>query len=98
MRAGWALMLDRLSQSGVRGVVTLNGQRAAQGQIRISPLGLDAQANDSVQNYPIKADGTFHAVLKPGMYKVSFADDDAETSVDVTVGSERVNVNLDLVD
>jgi hypothetical protein len=98
MRPGWALMLDRLSQSGVRGVVTLNGQRAAQGQLTITSLGLDAQAKDSVQTYPVKADGTFHAILKPGMYKVSFTINGAEVSADVTVGNDRVDVNLDLVD
>ena len=99
MRPGWALMLDRLSQSGIRGVATVNGRRAAQGQIRITSMGLDTQTNDSVQTYPIKTDGTFHVILKPGMYRVSFADDnDAETSVDVTVGRERIDVNLDLLD
>jgi hypothetical protein len=62
-------------------------------------MGLDTQTNDSVQTYPIKTDGTFHVILKPGMYRVSFADDnDAETSVDVTVGRERIDVNLDLLD
>ena len=96
MRPGWALMLDRLSQSGVRGAVTINGRRPMEGAITVTPLSDTLGLSDGSQNYPLKSDGTFHVILKPGMYRVTFSDQNAVTSTDVTVGEERVDISLNL--
>lgn len=95
MRPGWALMLDRLAQSGVRGTVTVDGQRALKGMITVTPLHQPREQTDGVQKYKLKNDGKFHVILNPGMYRVSFVDDTIVMSVDVTIGAERIDLNLD---
>jgi hypothetical protein len=96
MRPGWALMLDRLGQSGVRGSVMVNGQRAVTGMITVTPLTQALGVPAGAQSYPLKIDGTFHIIVKPGMYRVSFSDQDAVTYQDVTVGEERLDLSLDV--
>jgi hypothetical protein len=91
MRPGWALMLDRLGQSGVRGSVTVNGQRAVKGIVTVTPL---SQALEDSHTYPLKSDGTFHVILNPGMYRVSFSDQDMVVSQDVTIGGELLELAL----
>jgi carboxypeptidase T len=91
MRPGWALMLDRLGQSGVRGSVTVNGQRAVKGIVTVKSLN---QVLEDSHTYPLKNDGTFHVILSPGMYRVSFSDQDTVVSHDVTIGGERLELAL----
>ena len=91
MRPGWALMLDRLGQSGVRGSVTVNGQRAVKGIVTVTPL---SQTLEDSHTYPLKSDGTFHVILNPGMYRVSFSDQEMVVSQDVTIGGELLELAL----
>lgn len=60
-RAGWQLLLDRAASSGVRGQVS----DATEIDVR------DGQ-DKLVQTYKVNPDGTFHIVLNPGSYKLSF--------------------------
>lgn len=98
MRPGWALMLDRLKQSGIRGVVTVQGQRAMNGNVTVMPLALNSKDLGESQTYPVKQDGTFHAIVKPGMYRVSFNGHDAVMSMDVTVGDNRLDLSMNVQD
>jgi carboxypeptidase T len=96
MRPGWALMLNRLGQSGVRGVVTLNGERARTGSVTVAPLAIEKQMKNESLTYPLKADGSYHIILKPGMYRVRYQDGTRFVDRDITVGGDRVDLDLEL--
>lgn len=96
MRAGWAFMLDRLGQSGIRGIVNVNGERAVGGTATVSSLSSDRDKELPVKTYRIKADGTFHVVTDPGMYKISVQYGDAISEQNITVGASRQDLVLNL--
>lgn len=98
LRAGWGLLLDKLDASGVRGVVTDGAGRTQPGTVltveSMSRSGSSIQAAPTT--WQIKADGTYHVVLNPGMYRLTFAFNGRSAVREVTVGSQRVDLNVDL--
>jgi carboxypeptidase T len=60
-RAGWQLILNRASASGVRGkTATANEIDVRDGQDKL------------IQTYKVNPDGTYHIVLNPGSYKLTY--------------------------
>jgi carboxypeptidase T len=96
MRAGWGFMLDRMQQSGIRASVSIEGQRANTGVVIVTPIAGDQRMGAPVRTYKIKSDGSFHVVIDPGMYTVSVSVGDRSTQQDVTVGSRRVDLTVEL--
>jgi len=96
MRPGWALMLDRLEQSGVRGQVTVDGQRSTDGTLTVTPLGSSSELLNQPVTHRLKNDGSFHVVLDPGMYKLTVSSNGAVHEANVTVGAVREEFNFDL--
>lgn len=70
-RAGWMHLLERMNGPGIHGVVpnksfnTIKISRAGEGKV--------------VQTYKVNPDGSFHIIVKPGKYDLSF--EGAETKV-----------------
>jgi hypothetical protein len=96
LRAGWGYMLDRMSQSGIRGTVTVNGQRAVNGTVVVTPVSDSSLPGTAVRTYKVKPDGTFHVVIEPGMYKVSVSVGGATSDVDETVGADLKEISVQL--
>lgn len=96
MRAGWQLLLNRLEQSGVRGFVA-DGAGRARPQATITVESMVGQQPTGLP--PVlrtKADGTYHLVLNPGMYRLGFAAGGRTIVKEVTVGSGRVQLDVEL--
>jgi hypothetical protein len=96
VRPAWQLVLDRLSGSGVRGVVTENGAPATAARVTVSSGAGDAPP---AQERPVNPDGSFHVVLRPGTYHVKVtargrARPTFET--DVMVADSRIDLEIPL--
>ena len=90
LRPGWQLLLDRLDQSGVRGVLT--GGALAQGtQVQLSTVsGLRV-----TQTRVVAPDGSFHFIANAGHYNLHVtAPGHAAVDQKVTIGSTRQNVTI----
>lgn len=93
LRAAWTYLLDRASESGVRGIVHDSSGAQITGTVTVKGTG----ASRFTQTLPLKKDGTFHVVLQPGNYAVSIAASGGNSqSRDVMVGSERVDIDFSL--
>jgi hypothetical protein len=101
-RPGWGYLLDRLDGSGIHGVV-LNSALEPRPDIPVvvtklegSPTG--ASLGQIVWSEPIqsvsKKDGSFHVVLAPGAYRVTFGSGQSQVFRDVMVGDQRVDFNM----
>ncbi len=64
-RVGWQLLLDRVQASGIRGSL----DTAIRSQVEIDVA--DA-AGRAVLTYKVNPDGTYHIVLAPGRYQLTF--------------------------
>jgi hypothetical protein len=86
LRAAWTYALDRVAGSGVRGMAPKGAS------ITVQPLG--AAAGDTY-TAKVKDDGSYHIVMVPGAYKLTFATADGRTvEKDVTVGEDRVDIDV----
>lgn len=65
-RKGWMHLLDRLDESGIRGVVPASLQ-SGYDFIKVFKAG------KLIQKYKVNPDGTFHIVLNPGAYSFEFS-------------------------
>jgi len=84
VRPAWQLLMDRLDHSAVRGFV--KGMKMT----RVSVQGATFS-----QTYPIHADGSYHAVVNPGDYQLTFSGPGLK-SVERTVHVGKDRMNLDL--
>jgi carboxypeptidase T len=92
LRPGWTMLLNRLEGSGVRGFVS-DGAGRAQPQTTVTVSNLaDPKALATTQR--VKADGTYHLVLNPGMYRLSFELGGQVETRDVTIGADRVEMDV----
>ncbi len=90
-RAAWQFLLNRVQQSGIRGVV--DGATAG-GVVQVSSANTSATKPFNA-TYKLKKDGSFHIVLEPGMYNVSIAiPGRAAIESQVTVGASRVDLEF----
>jgi len=93
MRPAWGLLLDKLSGSGVRGVIRDNSGRAnPNATITVASLGDNLLASNTMN---VKPDGTYHLILLPGMYNISFNQNGEIIEKEVTIGDTRVDLDID---
>ncbi len=71
IRKAWTLVLDKMAGSGVRGKV-LSAEGGAVTQFNVVVEKVVGAQTTLFQNYRGNPDGTFHVILKPGDYKLSF--------------------------
>jgi hypothetical protein len=98
LRGAWSLLLDRLSGSGIRGRIT---DGAGRGDANASVTLHSLTAFPSPQTmadvtWQVKSDGTFHFVLNPGTYRLTFESQGRRTEREVTVGVQRVDMDVEL--
>jgi hypothetical protein len=95
MRAAWQMLLNRLDQSGIRGKVRdLSGKSSPDVVIEVQRLDQGLFVG-KVQN-KVKKDGSFHVVLNPGRYQVTFTSGASRVSKDVMIGASRVDFDVEL--
>jgi hypothetical protein len=95
-RKAWQLLLDRLDGSGVRGMVRTN-QGLALSSFSVKIEKETAKGFVNYMTYKGKADGTFHAVLKPGNFRLTISAPNMVTSIEeVTVTEKREELNIEL--
>lgn len=86
-RAGWQYLLNRLNGPGVRGHLSAKGNEALVVEVKDATGKL-------FQNYRVNPDGTYHVVLNPGTYTLSFlAGTRVLESKQVTVTDRRLDLN-----
>jgi carboxypeptidase T len=94
VRAAWQYLIRRVHQSGVRGKVeSVGGLTVSEAVVHVTSM---TKQSDVGQMFPVRPDGTFHAVLTPGSYKISVAIGDQVTEKEILVGADLVNVDLQL--
>lgn len=94
MRSAWSMLLDRVEGSGIRGLVNIsNGRNPSDIKVRIESLDKPMLV---AQTLPLNPDGTFHFVVKPGMYSISLTDGQFTLPPNnVQVDADRVELDLD---
>jgi hypothetical protein len=95
LRPAWTYLMEKLSGSGVRGLVT-DGAGRAQPNAVLTVSSLSSQSLTAPQTVHVKADGTYHLVLNPGMYHLSFDMGERHVEHDVTIGAQRVDLDVEL--
>jgi len=94
MRPGWKMLFNRLAGSGVRGVVRdAAGNTLPQTMLKVETLGSGVV---EPINWKIKGDGTFHVVLNPGTYKLTFNLAGKVVERDVTIGADRIDLDIEM--
>lgn len=71
VRPSWQHLLDRLSASGVKGVMEVEADKT----YRIKVEKRDNGALSEIIDYKVNPDGSFHIVLEPGDYRVSVREE-----------------------
>jgi hypothetical protein len=66
-RAGWQLLLDRSAGPGVRGVIT----SATSAKLEIDVIDIKGKV---IQVYKVNPDGSYHIILNPGDYTLTFRE------------------------
>ena len=95
LRPAWQLLLDRLSGSGVRGTVTVNGAPGADARVGVTATG--SGATPAVRERQVNPDGSFHLVVAPGSYHVVVtAAGRPPFATDITVAGARVDLTIAL--
>ena len=95
-RVGWQYLLDRVHQSGLRGMV-----KTAQG-LPAKNFNLKVYKNNNgkkvfFQNYVGHSTGMYHLVLNPGKYTLEvFQNKKVVTTENVSVNNKLENVNLEI--
>ena len=89
------MLLDRmLTGSGVRGLVTDGSGRANPDvMVTVDSLGDNGLASSTSQ---VKADGTYHLILKPGMYRLTFMLNGMMAEREITISNNRVDLDVTL--
>ncbi len=89
-RPGWGKLLDRVSESSIRGYLSEENINAST-SITVEGLG----DNNYKSVHKAKVDGSFHVIVKPGMYSVTINTPNLEViKKEVTVGKDRVELTL----
>ncbi len=92
-RDAWQYLLDRAAQSGVRGVVSQNGQNLSEYKIDVYKVSNGNAAK--YQDYIGHRTGAFHLVLNPGEYKLVFSKNGNEFgSTNITIDDKLKWVEL----
>jgi hypothetical protein len=92
-RKGWMYLLDRLKESGIRGDVSLNGQKLDSYEIEVYKQG----SSQVFQRYLGHKSGAYHLVLNPGKYELRFINNNKLLSSRSVVVSHKLEIlNVDL--
>lgn len=95
LRSAWQMLLNRLDQSGIRGEIrTLSGTPRA--DVAIDVQRLEGGAFVGAVQTKGKKDGSFHVILNPGRYRVTFKSGASQVAKDVMVGPTRANFDVQL--
>lgn len=80
-RPGWQHLLNRLGESGIKGIVQDKGTSIN------ATIAVYHASGKLFQNYRVNPDGTFHIVVNPGQYqlRMNFGDHDV---IDIEVGKD----------
>lgn len=96
LRPAWSYLLDKLDGSSVRGTITDAAGRA-QPHTNVTVESLGRKGNDAAPyTWRVKADGTYHVVLNPGMYRLTFELNGRTQAHDVTIGATRTELDVQL--
>lgn len=92
-KAGWQLLLDRIEGPGFRGVLkAANGDIVTSYTVKVEKVTKDGKK--FVQTYRGNPDGSFHIVLNPGEYALTFKSGrGGEISVTQSLLERRVELN-----
>lgn len=94
-RKGWQHLLERLDGSGIRGIVTSKEQAVSDFSVKIMKKVGNNFAD--YMTYRGNADGSYHAVVNPGEYRVILSGPTIQTSEQViTVEKNRTELNFNL--
>lgn len=91
-RPGWMFLLDRLSQSAVRGKVTFQNKTVTKFNITVNKV--DKKTKTFFQNYLGHKSGMFHLVLNPGKYELKFNYQNMEKTVHVIIDETVQNLDI----
>lgn len=94
LRAAWSLLLNRLDGSGLRGMM-LNENKAP---LANSSVKVERQGDSAfTQIYKVNNDGTFHLILNPGTYNVTYSASgyNAQSNT-IVIGEQRTDVVVQL--
>lgn len=95
MRNGWQMLLERSNQSGIRGIVSDDqGHPTSTALVHIQKLNQKPHITHS--NWKVKADGTYHFVLRPGRYQITFQAGNRSLSHSVTIDKELIRLDAQI--
>lgn len=92
---GWQFLLNRLDGAGVRGQVT-NLEQKALAKAHIKVERQNSTNKKFFQNYRVNPDGSYHLVLNPGLYQLTFYSDDKQVVKNVIVAGKRKQLDVTL--
>jgi hypothetical protein len=97
LRAAWTMLFQRMEGSGVRGVVRDQSDQPLSGaSVTVKKLGREGDLAPTPYTWAIKSDGTYHVILNPGMYELTFMLMGRTVTKNVTIGAERVEMDVQL--
>jgi carboxypeptidase T len=88
-RVGWQYLLDRVQQSGVRGMIMLPSGQAIN-NFTLKVYKLDNGQKSFFQDYKGHTTGMYHLVLNPGKYEIEVHKDNK------SIAKSIVNIKADL--
>ena len=91
-RPGWQHLLNRVGESGIRGIFTVDGN-AVSGH-GLSVFKVEGDKTTLFQNYVGHENGAFHLVLNPGKYELRFDGAGKKAVQRVNVGSDLIHLNV----
>ena len=101
-RAGWQYLLNRIEESGIRGMVRVGN--APLTHFEVDVFAIDKGKKSFYQTYRGHQTGMYHLVLKPGNYQLIFKDKTLkynlgsnvikEEEVVVSQNRQQLNINL----
>lgn len=92
LRPAWSYLLDKLDGSAVRGMVT-NHDGVAQPRATVTVADLGAP-DTPAYTWKVKADGSYHVVLIPGQYRLTFTLGGKTVVREVKVGGKRRQLDV----
>ena len=89
-RAGWKYLIERAHQSGIRGIITGLDQ-GFNSLISVANLN---NRSEPIMTHNVKNDGSYHIVLDPGMYEITYTVNGESITKEFVVGNELIRENL----
>jgi len=94
-RKGWQHLLERLDGSGIRGIVTSKEKAVSEFSVKV--MKKVGNIFSDYMTYRGNADGSYHAVVNPGEYRVILSGPSIQTTEQaITVEKNRTELNFNL--